>query len=306
MNAPLAPRPRARVLIVDDTPAQQCPLTQLLAAQNYTMLLAPSGADALQFMTLNLPDIVLLNAQKPGIDGYTLCRHIKAHPRLCAIPVIFISANDRSWDKAQAFAAGAADFVTHPIAAPEVLTRLETQLTLSSLRQQLEQRSQKSSAELRQATEALHESRVLLKTIIDSSTAIIYVKDLDGRYLLVNHRFQQLFGGTSGDMRGRSDEDIFPPEMAQALAEFDRQVIATGLNIECEEVRLHGGIPHTYTSVKSALRDSNGHIHAVCTMATDITERVREETILCELNAMLESRLSQRLPEYAPQAPYTG
>jgi PAS domain S-box-containing protein len=291
------------VLIVDDTPAHQCPLTQLLAAQNYTVLLAPSGAAALQLMALNLPDIVLLNAHKPRIDGYALCRHIKAHPRLCAVPVIFISANDSSWDRGQAFAAGAVDFVAHPIAAPEVLTRLETQLTLSSLRQQLEQRSQERSAELREAKEALHESRVLLKTIIDSSTAIIYVKDLNGRYLLVNHRFRQLFGGASGDMHGLSDEDIFPPEMAQALAEFDRQVIATGISIECEEVRLHNGMPHTYTSVKSALRDSNGHIHAVCTMATDITERVREEAILCELNAMLESRLSQRLPEYTPQAP---
>lgn len=303
MNAPLAPRPCARVLIVDDTPAHQCPLAQLLAAQNYTILLVPSGAAALQFMALNLPDIVLLNAQKPGIDGYALCRHIKAHPRLCAVPVIFICANDRSWDKVQAFTAGAADFVAHPIAAPEVLARLEMQLTLGSLRQQLEQRNLERSAELREATEALHESRELLKTIIDSSTAIIYVKDLDGRYLLANHRCQQLFGGASGDMRGLSDEDIFPPEMAQALAGFDRQVIATGIAIECEEVRLHGGMPHTYTSVKSVLRDSNGNIHAVCTIATDITERVREEAILCELNAMLESRLSQRLPEYVPQAP---
>ena len=303
MNAPLAPRPRARVLIVDDAPAHQSPLMQLLGTQNYTVLLAPDGAAALQFMALNLPSIVLINAQKPGIDGYALCRHIKAHPRLCTVPVIFIDANDSSWDKVQAFAAGAVDFVAHPIAAPEVLTRLETQLTLSSLRQQLEQRNQECSAELRHATEALHESRVLLKTIIDSSTAIIYVKDLEGRYLLVNHRFQQLFGGAIDDMRGRSDQDIFPPEMAQALGEFDRQVIATGLSIECEEVRLHGGMPHTYTSVKSALRDSSGKIHAVCTMATDITERVREEAILCELNAMLESRLSQRLPEYMPQAP---
>ncbi|NVE00129.1 PAS domain-containing protein [Massilia sp. BJB1822] len=302
MNAPLAPRPRARVLIVDDAPAHLCQLTHLLAEQNYTVLVANSGADAMQFMALNVPDIVLLHVQKPGIDGYELCRHIKASARLCAVPVIFVSAADSSWDRAKAFSSGAADYLAQPIAAPEVLTRLETQLTLNSLRRQLEQRGQERSTELHKATLALQESRLLLRTIIDSATAIIHVKDPVGRYLLVNNRFRQLFGTEDEDLRGLRDADIFPAETAQAQAASERQVLATGASLECEEVWFHDGAPHTYIAVKSPLRDANGNIYAVCTIATDITERVREEAILSELNAMLESRLSLRLPDYVADA----
>lgn len=295
MNATLAPRQRAKVLIVDDTPDNL--LMRLLAAHDYTVLAANSGATAVQLMETNLPDIVFLKVTMPGMDGYEVCRRMKANQRIRAVPVIFVSATDTTWDKAKAFAVGAVDYVVQPIEAAEVLARLQTQLTLSSLRRQLEQRGQERTADLLKANEALRESQLLLKAIIDNSTAIIYVKDLDGCYLLVNNRFQELFGGANGDLRGLNDNDIFPPEIAHKLAEVDRHVIDTGAGIECEEVRFHRDVRHTYISVKSALRDLNGDIYAVCAIATDITERVRDEAILCELNDMLENRLSQRLPE---------
>lgn len=299
MHAPLAPKPRARVLIVDDAPAHLCQLTCLLAEQGFIVLVENSGAAALQAMAREVPDVVLLHAQKPGIDGYELCRQIKACERLCAVPVILVSAADSSWDRAKAFACGAVDYLAQPIAAAEVLTRLETQLTLNSLRRQLAQYGQERSRELlHEATQALQESRLLLRTIIDNSDAIIHVKDPAGHYLLVNNRFRQLFGRSEEDLLSLCDADIFPAETVQAQAASERQVLATGASLESEEVWFHGGAAHTYLTVKSPLRDVNGQIYAVCTMATDITERMREEAILSELNAMLENRLSLRLPDY--------
>ncbi|UTY59692.1 PAS domain-containing protein [Massilia sp. erpn] len=294
MNAPLASRPRARILLVENAPAHPCQLARLLTEQNYIVLVSNSSMEAMQAMALHAPDIVLLHAQQPGIDGYELCRHIKASARLRAVPVIFISAADSSWDRAKAFSSGAADYLAQPIAAPEVLNRLETQLTLNSLRRQVEQRSLERNAELHEATQALQENRLLLRTIIDSAMAIIHVKDPTGRYLLVNTRFRQLFGAADDELLGLRDADIFPAEIAQAQAASERQVLASGAGLECQEVWFHGGAPHTYIAVKSPLRDADGNIYAVCTIATDITERVREEAILSELNAMLENRLSLR------------
>lgn len=286
MNTAIAPQP-AKILVVDDMQENLQLLNRVLTEQGYKVHIANSGKLALRYIEKLIPDIVLLDINMPDMDGYEVCRQMMADERFSDMPVIFISAMDASWNKAHAFAVGAVDYVVKPIDESEVLARVKTHLSLSGLRRHLERRVEERTAQLLT-------TQSLLKSIIDSSGAIIHVKDTDGRYLLVNQLFQRLFGKDDEDLHGRSDRDIFPDDVAAALHELDRQVIESGAPVEVEEILPHQDGPHTYISFKSPLRDLNGTVYAVCCVGSDITTRVREEKELRELSEMLESRLMER------------
>jgi PAS domain S-box-containing protein len=127
--------------------------------------------------------------------------------------------------------------------------------------------------ERKRAEEAVRESRRLLQSIIDNSTAVIYVKDLQGRYLLVNRQFEETFHVTRESVAGRTDYHLFPKERADAYRAFDERVIAAGIPQEAEEEVPHDDGVHTYISLKAPLCDQEGRPQAVCGISTDITER---------------------------------
>lgn len=132
-------------------------------------------------------------------------------------------------------------------------------------------------AERARAEEALRASRELLQAVIDSSTAVIYVKDVEGRYMLVNHRYEELFGIARGTMVGKSDYDVFSREHAEVFRAFDQRALLAGTSLEAEEVVPQDGALHTYLSIKFPLRDVTGVAYAVCGISTDITERKKIE-----------------------------
>lgn len=131
--------------------------------------------------------------------------------------------------------------------------------------------------ERKRAEEAVRSSQQLLQAIIDNATAVIYVKDLEGRYLLLNRRYEELFQVDRTKLAGKTDYDIFPRATADAFRAFDRQVLSAGRAVEAEEIAPHADGPHTYLSVKCPLLDANGLPYAVCGISTDITERKRAE-----------------------------
>ncbi len=124
------------------------------------------------------------------------------------------------------------------------------------------------------------EAARLLQSILDRSRAVVYVKDLDGRYTLVNRRHEELFGVSKENALGKTDADIFPAEIAGRLREADRRVAGSGVPEQLEEVVPHADGPHTYISVKFPLTDASGRTYAVCGISTDITARTRAEEAL--------------------------
>ncbi|WP_437499708.1 AAA family ATPase [Sorangium sp. So ce1099] len=122
---------------------------------------------------------------------------------------------------------------------------------------------------------ALQKGQEQLQAIVDNSPAIIYVKDLEGRLLLANRRFEQLIRVPRAEVVGKRDHDIFPREIADVFVAHDREVIATGGPLDVEEVVPEDDGLHTYLSLKFTLRDAAGAVYAVCGISTDITERKR-------------------------------
>ena len=133
-----------------------------------------------------------------------------------------------------------------------------------------------------EAAHALHRSQGFLQAISDHSSAVIYAKDLTGRFLLVNRRFTELFNLSVDRVLGRTDFELFARHEAEVFRSVDQKVLETGVAVTAEEpVTLEDGV-HTYMSVKNPLRDETGSVYAVFSISTDITDRKRMEEALIE------------------------
>jgi PleD family two-component response regulator len=134
--------PKFDILIVDDIADNIRFLSNFLTDKGYNVRKALSGRTALKAISALPPDLLLLDVNMPEITGYEVCQALKENPNTREIPVIFLSAGNELSDKAKAFEAGAVDYVSKPFSLEEVLMRVQTQLTISSLKRELEDKEQ--------------------------------------------------------------------------------------------------------------------------------------------------------------------
>ena len=139
------------------------------------------------------------------------------------------------------------------------------------------------ASKLRSAYDAVHRREQQLDAILDNSTAVIYLKDRNGRYMLVNRKFEELFGASRGDVTGKTDHDVFPRYVADAFRANDRRVLKERCALELEETAPgDDGGNRTYISIKFPLYDNDGEPYGVCGISTDITARTKVEQQLRE------------------------
>lgn len=137
------------VLIVDDTPTNLEVLQEVLTNANYEVLVAIDGESAIDQIQYARPDIILLDVMMPGMDGFETCRRLKANPDTSAIPVIFMTALSETADKVKGFETGAVDYITKPFQHSEVLARVKTQITLSTLQKKTRRTSNPAHTQTR-------------------------------------------------------------------------------------------------------------------------------------------------------------
>ncbi|HWE51484.1 MAG TPA: PAS domain S-box protein [Bryobacteraceae bacterium] len=128
-----------------------------------------------------------------------------------------------------------------------------------------------------------------LRAIVDNSPAVIFLKDTEGRFQLVNRRFTEIFPQSSSGMAGKTDYELFDAGIADALRANDLAVIAAGGPISIEEYVPQSDGVHTYISVKFPVQTPDGAIAGICGIATDITERKQLELASQRLAAIVES-----------------
>ena len=141
--------------------------------------------------------------------------------------------------------------------------------------------------ERKQAQNQVRENKELLQAIIDNSTANIYVKNRQGRFLLINRRMERLYRLDRGSAIGKNNYELFPDTPGEKIAEWeanDYQVIDTAIAMEIEERVMEADGLHTYLSVKFPLYNATGEAYAVCGLSTDITERTQAEDTRKELD----------------------
>jgi PAS domain S-box-containing protein len=124
----------------------------------------------------------------------------------------------------------------------------------------------------KRSEEALRVSEQRLQAIVDNTTALVFIKDLELRYVLINREYERLFDIGRDQIRGKTDFDVHPHDVAETLRANDRQVIETGTPLQFEEVVPWKASDRYYVVVKFLLRDQVNEPYAICGIATDITE----------------------------------
>ena len=131
------------VLVVDDIPANLSLITELLAGQ-YRCRVATGGAKALAVAaSAPRPDVILLDISMPEMDGYEVCRRLKADPATCDIPVIFLTALDSKGNDAEGFSVGGVDYIAKPVSKAILLARVNAQISLQHSKRHLAQKNER-------------------------------------------------------------------------------------------------------------------------------------------------------------------
>ncbi len=126
-----------KILVVDDNPTNIQVLQATLEGQGFRLLAARDGTSALAVAAQASPDLVLLDIRMPEMDGYEVCRRLKSDPQTSEIPIIFLSALERTQDKVKGLELGAVDYITKPFQPEELVARVNTHLTLRCLQRRL-------------------------------------------------------------------------------------------------------------------------------------------------------------------------
>jgi len=122
-----------KILIVDDTPHNVKMLVDLLSAKGYATVTAASGQEGLELVEAERPDLVLLDVMMPGVDGYEVCRRIRANPNYGILPVVMVTALDPARERIKGLEAGADDFLTKPVNMAELVARVRSLLRIKDL-----------------------------------------------------------------------------------------------------------------------------------------------------------------------------
>ncbi len=169
----------------------------------------------------------------------------------------------------------------------ELIGLLSTQAAISIENARLYDDLTRENAERQRAETSLRDSQAFLQAIVDNSNALIYAKDPEGRFMLVNRRFEELTRMSRQELIGKTDHDVFPREQADAYRAVDLRMLNEGSPVEAEEyAALEDGM-HTYVSLKAPLRDPSGKPYALCGISTDITARKRAEEALRKIEEQL-------------------
>ncbi|ELS03158.1 diguanylate cyclase (GGDEF) domain-containing protein [Xenococcus sp. PCC 7305] len=170
-----------KILIVDDVSDNLRLLSTTLSQQGYQVRCAKNGEMALTGADKDLPDLILLDINMPGMNGYEVCQRFKSNPKTADIPIIFLSAQDDIGNKVQAFELGGVDFISKPFRIKEVVIRVKSQLTIQAakaeiryLNQELETRVKDRTLELETANQklAIINKKLLYDALHDELTGL--------------------------------------------------------------------------------------------------------------------------------------
>ncbi len=236
MPAPSTDAP-GRVLVVDDDAANLKLLEDLLAFHGYEVEAAQDGEEALALLHARPPDLLLLDVILPGVNGYDVCRAVRTDPRLAMLPVVMVTALDDREERVRGLEAGADDFLSKPVNAPELLARVRSLLRIRRLYETVQRQAEQLAAwnrtlAARVAEQVAHVEKLQrLKRFFSPQLAeLILAGGADDP--LESHRREITV--VFLDLRGFTAfaESAEPEEVMAALAEFHRAMGARVLEFQ--------------------------------------------------------------------------
>jgi PAS domain S-box-containing protein len=261
-----------RILIVDDMHENLMILYECLHEYGYHLWLAEDANAALEVLSYDTPDLLLLDVMLPDMNGFDLCRQIKQNPALSEIPVIFITALHDASNKIEGFQAGGVDYITKPFQLEEVLARVGMHLKLA------------------QARRELSESQLQMQALIGNAAVGIGLLDIEGNYQRVNAKCCEFFGYDESELLHTNCLDLnyspYRSSTAHALKSLKEGEL-NSYHMEKRFVRKDGSLiwgGHWLNSLRNAEGECEGFVFVIA----DLSEQKQAEMQLHKLSRAVE------------------
>jgi PAS domain S-box-containing protein len=201
----------------------------MLESEGYEILVASNGHDALETAkSLPGPDLILLDIMMIGIDGFEVCKQLKADMKLSRIPVIFISALANEEEKIRGFREGAVDYITKPFHIEEVLARVSTHVQFKKHRDNLQLMVEEQREKYILAKAALEKSEELHRSILEAAIEGFCMMDIQGRIMKVNEACCRITGYSENELLSMNITDLEANEKFEDIALHFKKIISEG------------------------------------------------------------------------------
>ncbi|MGK7892868.1 MAG: EAL domain-containing protein, partial [Xenococcus sp. (in: cyanobacteria)] len=296
MSLPQTQPYQAKILVVDDKPENIHLLSQTLTNHGYEVRGVVNGTMAIRVATSAQPDLILLDIMMPDLSGYEVCRKLKANEKTQNIPIIFLSANNNTEGKVEAFNAGGVDYINKPFQIDEVLTRIKHQLDLKiaraqihQLNEELEIRIQERTAQLkaanqelekeiierRQVSRLLQESEERLHNILNSLEEVVWSVDGATRQLkFLNLAAHKVYGRPATKLLENPElrlQVVHPEDRPRVKEQFEKLEEHNSIDVEYRILQPGGKVRWLWE--RSKLVHDNNQIVRLDGIICDITDR---------------------------------
>ena len=276
----MASSPRATILVVDDTRASRYATSHVLRAEGFTVVEAASGQEALA-LALDCPDLVVLDVNLPDIDGFEVCRRLRARTETARTPVIHLSATfTGAADQVRGLEMGADGYITHPVEPPVLIATVNAFLRT------------------RRAEDAMRASEAKFRAVFDQALDGILLFDEQMNVLEANAAACRQFNREVELLIGHPLTDFLPSSSVSTLAEMDRDLTRTGA--------WRGAFPIMRPDARPVPLEWSVSVHSIpgtrLALCTDITERTaieahRERLLDSEQAARADAERASRLKD---------
>jgi PAS domain S-box-containing protein len=295
---------KSTILIVDDDPHSLRLLAKSLQGSGHEILTTEDGKSALQWVGNVKLDLILLDVMMPGLDGFEVCRRLKADKKTRDIPIVFITARTGTADKLKGFELGAVDYITKPIHHKEIVARINAHLTIRNLHQSLQEqnrRLQEENLKRRRVQDALRESRERYRLLAENSTDLISRQSPKGIYLYVSPACHTLLGYKIEEMVGHSATEFIHPDAFKTIPQLNKPVREwPPISTLTYQARCKDDCYIWLETTTKIIRDQQtGTILEIIAVSRDVTQRKEAEDALQKANDELELRVQERTAELA-------
>ena len=274
------------VLVVEDNRDMNAFIAAILS-ENYRVVTASDGEEGLHKALELGPDLILSDLMMPRMSGDEMVKELRIHPELDSVPILLLTAKADDRLLVKSLKEGVQDYLNKPFRAEELLARVG----------RLVADRKRSEASIRQAHALLHAAT---EWIGDA----VFVKDMEGRYLMINPAGARLLGRSGEAVIGKDDAELLPYETAQEIREDDARIMAEGETRTYESVMTSPDGTRTYLITKGPYHDHEGGIIGLIGISRDITEQKRSEEALREADRRKDEFLAMLAHELRnPLAP---